>query len=284
MMTAEAKPTPQKKETVNEFTELINEYPVVGVANLENLPAKQLMDIRSQLRDQALVKMTKKRLIKRAFDKSEKEGIEDLGDHMRGMPALVFTEENPFSLYKELQQSKSPAPIKGGQIAPKDIQVEEGPTSFSPGPIIGELGSLGIDAGIDGGKVTVQETTTVAEEGEEVSEQLASILTRLEIYPMEIGLNITAVYEDGAVIQRNTLDIDVGAYKQKLQTAQTTAQRLSIGAAIHTEETIQMMIQQSHADAFKLAFAQDIINEETIKNVLGEAQADALALDKTVSD
>ncbi|MBI2112759.1 50S ribosomal protein L10, partial [Candidatus Woesearchaeota archaeon] len=36
-----------------------------------------------------------------------------------------------------LEKNKSNAPAKPGQVAPKDITVKAGATSFAPGPIIG---------------------------------------------------------------------------------------------------------------------------------------------------
>jgi len=65
------------------------------------------------------------------------------------MPALLFTKENPFKLYNKLQKSKSSAPAKAGQTAPSEIVVPKGPTPFAPGPIIGELGALGIKTAVE---------------------------------------------------------------------------------------------------------------------------------------
>jgi large subunit ribosomal protein L10 len=42
---------------------------------------------------------------------------------MEGQPALIFTDMNPFKLYKILEDSKTQAPAKAGNIAPSDIVV-----------------------------------------------------------------------------------------------------------------------------------------------------------------
>ena len=114
-----------KKEIVTSLVKLINQYPIVGIVNMENLPAPQLQAMRAQLRGNFHLTMTKRRLIKLAFEqaKSTKKGIEQLENHLGGMPALIFTKENPFKLSRTLQRSKSPAPAKAGQTAPRDIVV-----------------------------------------------------------------------------------------------------------------------------------------------------------------
>ncbi|MBW2983365.1 50S ribosomal protein L10, partial [Candidatus Woesearchaeota archaeon] len=189
-----------KKEAVNSFTKLIEEYPVIGAVDVENLPALQLSRMREQLRGTVLIKMTKRRLLTRALNEAKKDGISELIPYLKGMPALIFTKESPFKLYGLLKKSKSKAPIKAGQTAPNDIVVPAGPTGFAPGPVIGELGAVGIKAGIDGGKVAIKQDAIVAKEGEEISSRLAGLLTRLGIEPMEIGLNLTAAWENGEIL------------------------------------------------------------------------------------
>src|SRR3989338_1749214 len=159
-----------KKKIVDDIVRLIKEYPIIGVVNMENLPAPQLQAMRAQLRGKVALTMTKKRLMKIALEqvKNEKKGIEKLKEHLNGMPALIFTKDSPFILSKILQKNKSSAPAKAGQTAPKDIIVNKGSTGFAPGPIIGELGMIGIKAGVEGGKVAIKEDVLVARQGEQI--------------------------------------------------------------------------------------------------------------------
>ena len=128
-----------KKNKVEEFVNLIKEYPMIAAVDMENLLTPQLQTMRAQLRDKVVLRMTKRRLMRIAFEKAKefKPGIENLYEHLTGMPALLFTRDNPFKLYKILQKNKSPAPAKAGQIAPKDIIIPAGLTSFAPGPFAG---------------------------------------------------------------------------------------------------------------------------------------------------
>ena len=265
----------EKTQLVEELTSLIDKYPVVAIVDVENLPARQLMHMRSSLRGKAFLKMAKQRLIKIALEKSEKKNVVDLKNHLRGMPAMLFSEENPFGLFKTLKKSKSSAPIKAGQTTPKDILVKAGGTSFSPGPIIGELGSFGIKAGIDAGKVAIKEDKVVAKEGDVVDAKLAGILQRLEIHPMEIGLNLTAAYENGEVLTKDVLDIDEDAFLESIKQAYSDAFKLTISLALPTQENISMLLQNAHLDASALALEQMIITSENKEQVIAKAEAQA---------
>ena len=59
--------------------------------------------------------------------------------------ALLFSVYLYFIYIKPyLEKSKSNAPAKPGQTAPSDLVLPAGETPFTPGPMIGELGQLGI--------------------------------------------------------------------------------------------------------------------------------------------
>jgi large subunit ribosomal protein L10 len=238
-----------KKQKVKELADAINSYSVIGIVNMENLPAKQLQLMRRDLRGIVLITMSKKTIIKKAFEGVKKENIQKLSDYLVGMPAIILTNENPFKLFKTLKKSKSKAPIKVGQVAPKDIVVTKGPTSFAPGPIIGELGALKIKAGIEGGKVSIKQDAVVAKKGEVVIGGLAAVLMRLGIEPMEIGLDLVAVYEKGELLTKDVLDIDDEVIKQNIKTAYMNSFAVALEIGYACNETVVFMIQKAFMEA-----------------------------------
>ena len=179
-----------KKEEVKELTGIINEYDVIGIVDLLNIPAKQLQEMRKSLNGKAVIRMSKKNLIDLALEdcNADKNNIVDLSGHMDGQVAIIATEMNPFKLFKILEDSKTSAPAKPGTIAPDDIIVPEGDTGFEPGPFLGELQQVGIPAKIDKGKICVQKETVVVAAGDEVSKQVAATLARMDINPMEVSI------------------------------------------------------------------------------------------------
>ena len=88
--------------------------------------------------------MSKKELIRRALESTKKQLI----DYLDGMPAILLSELEPFELFSLLKENQSAASAKAGQIAPKDILVNAGPTQLVPGPIVSQLGAAGIKSGI----------------------------------------------------------------------------------------------------------------------------------------
>ena len=117
-----------KKKIVEDMAKLMRRYSIVGMVNMEDMPAPQLQGMRAELRGKVDMFMTKKRLMRIAIEKlkNEKKNIGELEKYFQGMPALIFTNESPFKLSKILRKSKTKAPAKAGQIAPNDIIINKG--------------------------------------------------------------------------------------------------------------------------------------------------------------
>ncbi|MFH1770109.1 MAG: 50S ribosomal protein L10 [archaeon] len=268
-----------KKDKVKEFTKLIDEYPIIGIVNMKNLPTKQLQVMRAKLRGNVLLRMTKTRLIRIALDNSKKPGIDKLKEQLKGMPALLFTKENPFSLFSTLKKNKSKAPISGGQTAPNDIVVPAGKTSFTPGPVIGELGGYGIMAGVEDGKIAIKQDKVVAKEGDVVSAKLAGLLQRLGIEPMEIGLDLVAVYENNEILTKDILDVDEDKYRANFMSASSMAFNLAVNIGFPTAETVIVLIQKAVAESRALVKEANIMTSENVGDILAKAEGQAKALD-----
>ena len=275
-----------KKEQVAKVVQLLKEYPIIGIANMENLPASALQQMRGKLRGRAEMFMTKRRLIHLALQEAEKgrKGILQLDGKMTGMPALLFTKENPFSIYRIIKKSKSPAYAKAGQQAPHDIVVKAGPTPFAPGPVIGELGRLGIKAGVDAGKISIKEDKIVAPEGKVISPELASMLMRLDIKPMELGLDITAIFEAGTVYGKQVLDVDEEQFKATMTQAASWARNLAFEAAYPVKEFMPDFIAKAHREAKALGTEAAILVPGVMPELLAQAQRQMLGLKQTAGN
>jgi len=271
-----------KKDEIEEIKALVKTYPVVGVVEMHKIPARQLQQMRVEFKGRAIIKMSRNTLMQRALSQSD-EKIRPLSDFIEGQTALVFTQLNPFKLYKLLEKSKSPAPAKAGDVAPHDVIVESGATSFKPGPIVGELQSVGIPAAIEGGSVVIRESKTVAKAGETISPKLAEVLTRLGIYPMEVGLKLRAAYENGAIFTPDVLAIDESKYLSDFTTAVRNALNLAINAAYPTSTTIRQLLQKAFNDSRNLAINATILIPEVIKTVLAKASVQAMLLSAVIA-
>ncbi|MBI2565056.1 50S ribosomal protein L10 [Candidatus Woesearchaeota archaeon] len=275
----------EKKETLTSLVKYFKDCPIVGIANFESLPAAQLQVMRGKFRGKAEFFMTKKRIIKLAIEEAKKSNpdLAKISEHLVGMPALLFSKENPFSLYKLIKKNKTPAPAKPGQKAPKEIVVRAGPTPFAPGPVISELSQLGIKSGVEEGKIVIKEDKIVANEGDVISSNLASMLLRLGIQPMEIGINIVAVYENGLIYSKKVLDIDEKEFMNKITSAIKSAEGLAVEVCYPTKRTIKSLVQKAFLNSKAIAVSQGILAKGIVENVLAKAHAQMLSV-KTLTE
>ncbi len=266
-----------KKDEIGEIKNLFTTYSAVGVVGVHGIPSNQLQLMRKNLRGLANIKMCRNTLIERALDESA-DDVKKIGKYVEDQTALLFTNENPFKLYKILEKGKTMAPIKPGGIAPRDIVVQKGPTSFPPGPIVGELTGAGIPAGIEGGKVVIRETKTVAREGDVVDAKLASILARLEIHPVELGLELRAVYENGMLYDSKILAVDETKYRSDLTLAVQRAFNLSINSAYPAKATISTLLAKAASQSRNLAINAELVIPEVMDVLLAKANAQMLSV------
>ena len=56
-----------KKKAVEEIEQLVKEYPVIAVSNIESLPASTFQEIRTKMRDTAVFRVAKINLLNIAF-------------------------------------------------------------------------------------------------------------------------------------------------------------------------------------------------------------------------
>ncbi|QRV15531.1 50S ribosomal protein L10 [Haloterrigena salifodinae] len=270
-----------KREEVDELQEIIESYDSVGIVGITGIPSKQLQDMRRGLHGTAELRVSRNTLQVRALEES---GLEDLVDHIEGQVGIVGTNDNPFTLYKELEASKTPAPINEGEVAPNDIVIPEGDTGVDPGPFVGELQSIGANARIEEGSIQVMEDSTVLEAGGEVSADLANVLNELGIEPKEVGLDLRAVVADGVLFDPEDLDIDVEAYESDVSTAAARARNLAINASFPTASTAPTLIAKATGEAKSLGLQAAIEDEELMPDLVSKADAQLRALAAQIDD
>lgn len=272
---------------VDDIKGLLLEYPVIGIVNMVNIPAKQLQKMRTLLREDVVIKMCRKSLMGHAIDKAAKKekSLASLNDHIEGeQPAFVFAKMNPFKLYKILDKNRTTAPVKANSVTPIDIEVKKGDTGFPAGPILGDLQQAGIPAAIEKGKVVIKQDKVVAKEGEKVSSILAVMLTRLGIEPMEIGLDMVAAYENGTVFLPDVLSVDEDKVLSDIQTAYQSAVNLSVNTAYVTKATAPLIIGKAAMEASALAVEATIFEPEVMDRIMSKAYSQMLSLAAGLKD
>ena len=268
-----------KREEVEQIKKLAQEYSLVGLVNIYGIPAKQFQQIRRNLHGSATVKVARNTLLNHAF--TELGGnFAELNKKVNEHTALIFADGNPFKLYKNLVQNSTKRVAKAGEIAPEDIVVPAGPTSFKPGPIVGELSSAGIPAGIDGGKVKIKETRTVVKAGQPINQKLADALAKLDVKPMPVGLNLIAVSFENEIYLPEVLSVDEEAYKAKITLAASQAFNLAVNATVPTASAAvtEAQIAKAVREARNLGVEAPIYEKGVIEMIISKAYRQASAL------
>lgn len=254
-----------KGKEVESIKTLLKAYSVLGVVDVTNLPSLQLKRIRHKLKGNVLVKMSKKRLIKIALTELGDKNLNVINQEIQGMTALIFSNEDHFKLYESLEENKSNAPAKAGQISPRDIFVTAGPTPFTPGPVISELNQLGIKTEVKEGKLHIKEDKLLVKEGEAISPKASSMLSKLGIEPMEIGLNLILMYSGGIIFRKNVLSINKARIIKDIKIGRDVALSLAMSISYISSETVTLLLKKAYSGARGLVKFKSISVSEDVK-------------------
>ena len=278
MIQMKDEPAQWKVELVNQIAEMIDTYPVVAVARINGIPAKQMQMMRAGIKGSGILRVSKNNFFKKALEKSKKKNIQKLAQYIDGQVAFFFTDMNPFKLFKKMEETKVKAPAKGGEIAPADIVIEKGETPFKPGPLVGQLQKAGIPAAIQQGKIVIRKTVTPVKAGERIPRELAAMLTKLEIYPLTVGFDLRAVHQEGTIFEKSVLDLDIDQYREKIKTAVSNAFALSVNAIYPTSLTVVPILSKAYTSALNLAVNAGIVIPETLPVLISRSWRQMLSV------
>ena len=275
-----------KYKEVEEITSLITAKKVIGVVEIGGIPGPQMQRMRKNLNQVATVRSARNTLIIKAFEETGKKtpGLEKLSDNVKGQAAIIATDMNPFKLFAQIKATRTNAPAKGGEILAFDLMVHAGETPFKPGPIVGELQKAGIPAAIQEGKVVIKTDKVVVPAGKKIPADVAKMLARLEVFPIEIGMTLHAVYENGDIFKGDVLDIDMDVFMGKMQRAYLTALGLAFESGWISKSTIQPLLEKAYRNAHALGVERDIMTKDTAKEILAKAQNAMLSVAKSASN
>jgi len=269
----------EKIKEVEEITELINRYKIVGIASLQKVRAAQLQEFKKNLADKVFMRVMKNTLMKLAIENcKERPDLKKLEEHLVGSNVYVFTDLNPFKLALILEKGKVKTTAKSGDVAAFDVVVPAGNTGQTPGPIISQLNAVGLPTRIESGSVWINRDTLVVKKGEVIDERLASVLSKLGIKPVESGLALSFVFDDGLIVTQQDLKLDVNAMKQEVERAYADSFALSLSIGYPTRENIVALLQVIHREAYSLSINAAVPTKENIEDLIRKAHMEMLSL------
>ncbi len=268
-----------KVEEVQEIKNLLQQYRAVGVASLQKVRAAQLQELRRKLEENAHLRVVKNTIVKRAIvECKDKPGLENLEEHLAGSNIFLFTNLNPFKLVLILEKSRVRTTAKSGDIAAFDVTIPTGNTGLPPGPIISQFTAVGLPTRIEAGSVWVSRDTIVVRKGEIITARLASVLSKLGIKPVEVGLALKTVYDEGLILIEEQLRLDLSEVRRSIEEAHAYSFNLSLKAAYPLPENIISLLQIVHNEAYRLAINAGILTRDTIADLLRKAHTEMLSL------
>jgi len=272
----------EKRVVVGSAVDLLNQYEIVGAANLYKVGSGMLQDLRKQLRGQVAVKCIKNTMMRRAMEEADLPGVGDFLTQIQGPNIFIFSNGNPFKLAMMLHRNRVRVFAKPGDIALDTIVIPAGNTGLSPGPILSKFGGLAVRTRIEGGNIWVVSDTEVSKVGDEISRDLADLLSRMGIRAAEMGLEIKAIYEGGAVIPGKELILDLDAYGARLTWAHADAFQVALRAAYPAPQALPALLALAARDARRVAVEAGYATPDTARELVAKAHAQALALERLV--
>jgi large subunit ribosomal protein L10 len=271
---------PRKKRLMyDELQQLPTEYKVLALSKMTKVRATQLMMVRKKFRNDIKIKVIKDKVANRAFEKVKGVvGLDNLSKQLEGQCALIFTNINPFKLNLIFAQNKVFLPAKGGDIATKEIIVPAGNTGIAPGPVLSEFKAANVPTKIDQGTIWVSKDALVAKPADVISIQLASLLSKLNVKPIEAGISVNFAIAEGLVFQDRDLLINLDEYKDELVRSFEQALALATEAGYMIPQTVKPLLVKAQYQARSVASEAGYLTSETAGFVLPRAYAQAQAV------
>jgi large subunit ribosomal protein L10 len=213
---------------------------------------------------------------------TKKKNLDKLISHVEGSTAFAFSEISPFELSDLLLQNKAKAPAKAGTVTPDDILIEAGNTGFPPGPLISELGQVGLKTRIQGGSIWITQNHVIVKAGDTVGRAQALVMSRLGMEPYEIFLQLTVAYDNGVILLADVFEIRRSDVVEQLTLAGREGIALALAANYITTDTAPLLLQEAAQAARSLSLFAGILTDETTDLVLAQAEQGATALAQAV--
>jgi large subunit ribosomal protein L10 len=274
----------EKSSGIDEIKAMVHDYRSIGIASLHKVRASQLQELKKKLEGKVHLKVIKNNLLKRAIAEcTSKPNLKKLQEYLKESNIFLFTNLNPFKVSLLLQKNKVKATAKTGDLASEEILVSAGNTGLPPGPIISQLGSVGLSTRIESGSVWINKDTIVARKNDVISERLAIILSKLGIKGIETGLSMKTIYEDGLLISEEELKIDLEEYRSNIIEAYNHSLNLATKAEYPTVENISILFGNAYYNAATVGIESSYTSPDLISNIIKKAYSEALLM-RTIVD
>jgi large subunit ribosomal protein L10 len=234
----------EKIALAEEIAREMKNYKTIGIIDLYRIPTKEYKEIKKAISEFAKLKVIKKSTLKFAAEKAGNT-FRKLLELNPNQFAILFSNEEPFTLFKKISSVTSDTYAKENDVAEEDIWIYAGPTQIKAGPSISEFARLKIPVGVEGGFIAVKKDTQVAKKGDKISKELAALLRKLKIKAKKVRLNILGLLHKDVLYSREMLNL-VFEYPKLLLQAYQNALNLTTNISYPTKENINILISKCY--------------------------------------
>nr|XP_002128891.1 60S acidic ribosomal protein P0 [Ciona intestinalis] len=280
----------RKTWKANYFVKLINlldEYPKCFIVGADNVSSKQMQQIRTSLREKAVVLMGKNTMMRKAIKGhlNNNPDLERLLPHIRGNVGLVFTKEDLIETRDLLLANKVAAPARAGAVAPNDVIVPAQNTGLGPEKT-SFFQALAIPTKISRGTIEIISDVHLIKPGDKVGASDATLLSMLKIFPFTYGLEIEQVYDSGSVFSPEVLDITDDDIRRKFTNAVRNVASVCLAIGYPTVASAPHSIINGFKNILAVAAETEITfpEAEKMKAYLADPTAFAVAAAPAASD
>lgn len=271
-------PAQWKVDLVKETTKEIDNSDTVAIVDIKGLRNNQFQSIRRDVRKELKIRVIRGTLLRKAIEKSKKPDIAKILPEITGQIALVTSSADPGTIYRTFSEKREMMSPRGGEIASDDIVVPEGETNFPPGPMISEFQKAGLQAAIERGKIVIKRDSVIVKKGEIITKDKAGVLQKLEIKPIQVGMDLRAAYSDGFLFTRDVLSITPEVVATQIMQSFNQAKALALDLGFMVPEIVPDLIVRARIVAESLALKAGIVDESNIQLFILRAITEAASL------
>jgi large subunit ribosomal protein L10 len=276
---------PKKKaQMYQQLQELPKKYKVIALVRMEKVRSSQLLPLRKKFKGEVEIISVKDKVAQKALASSKIPAIEKMIEKLVGQCVLIFTNMSPFKLNILFGKNKIMLPARGGDRASIEVVIKAGNTGITPGPILTDFKEAGIATKIDQGTIWITKDSTAAKKGDVISVKLATLLSKLDVKPIEAGIVLNSALEENLVYNQEELVIDVEKYRKAFAQAHHEALALSVEIGYVTKENVNTIISRASQQARSLAIESGVLTEETKEQTLQRAHNKARALTRKLKN
>jgi len=269
---------PQKKmQMYQQIQELPSKYKVIALVRMEKVRSSQLLPLRKKFRGEVEIVSIKDKVAQKSLSTLKIPGIEKLAEKLVGQCVLMFTNMSPIKLNILLGKNKIMMAARGGDKASIDVVIKAGNTGITPGPILTDFKEAGVSTKIDQGTIWITKDSVAAKKGDTITTKLATLLSKLDVKPVEAGIVLNSALEDKIIYNQDELTVDLEKYRTAFAQAHQEALSLSIEIGYITKENVNVILsraaQQARSLAVESGFLTDDTKESTIQRAHGQAKS-----------